>query len=147
VPADDQGRFACPGGPDGGPICFSDTQWIVEPVGPHQGVNAFGAPVQVPAVRFVSRAVDAEPTWPSDPTLTDVQKAILSAHQSMVGQASPGRASSCISTGPGGPCIAIPPPPREDDYDSRIAWRDAMDAWRGQREDLMQQVEEVWGNR
>lgn len=146
LPSDWRQRLACPPGmPDAGPICITGAQWVVEPAGPYQGLNALGALVQVPSVRFVAKSTEYQ-TWQSDPTLSDIQKGIFAAHKAITSQPAPGRATSCYAPAPGAPCITIAPPPREEDFDTRIAWRDALDAWRAQREELMHQADAAWAN-
>ena len=145
LPADWRQRLACPPGvPDAGPICLTGARWVVEPAGPYQGLNAVGAPVEVPSVRFVARSTEYE-TWQDDSSLSDIQKAIFGAHKAM-SRPAPGRATSCYSPAPGAPCIAIVPPPREEDFETRIAWRDALDAWRAQREELVRRADEAWSS-
>lgn len=146
LPSDWRQRLACPAGvPDAGPICITGAQWVVEPAGPYHGLNALGAPVEIPSVRFVARSAEYE-TWKEDSSLSEIQKAIFGVHQSMARPA-PGRATSCYSPAPGAPCVAIPPPPDEADFDTRIAWRDALDAWHAQREELARQADAAWANR
>ena len=141
----DAKRLACPSAADSGPICLTGTQWVVEPSGPYQGLNAFGAPAEAPAVRFVAKAAEYQ-AWQDDETLTDIQKAIFTAHRTM-NRPAPGHSTSCYSPATGAPCIAIPPAPREEDYDTRMAWREALDAWRTTREELMQNSDATWRSR
>lgn len=147
LPPDWRQRLACPPAvPDAGPICLTGAQWVVELVGPYQGLNALGAPVEVPSVRFVARPTEYE-TSQDDSSLSEIQKAIFGAHKAITSQPAPGRATSCYSPAPGAPCIAIPPAPREEDYDTRMAWRDALDAWHAQRENLVRRAAEAWTDR
>lgn len=147
LPPDWRQRLACPPGlPDAGPICLTRAQWVVEPTGAYQGLNALGAAVEVPSVRFVARSAESE-TWLDDASLSDIQKAIFAAHKAIASRPAPGRATSCYSPAPGAPCIAIPAPPGEEEFDTRIGWRDALDAWRAQRDELMRQTDEAWRNR
>lgn len=75
LPSDWRQRLACPPGvPDAGPICVTGARWVVEPAGPYSGVNAVGATVEVPSVRFVARSAEYE-TRQDDSSLSDIQQA------------------------------------------------------------------------
>jgi len=83
--------------------------------------------------------------------LTDIQRAIQSVAAGMQfkspEQATPGNPTAAYVAGDGAPPVAIPEPPKQEDFDTRIDYRNALDQWQKNRESLTQKVDQAWSAR